>query len=640
MAPYIIKSGKGTLKLTKSTKLVGLKMNPAIAQTRGLEEPEQPKYVKREVHRDLAGFQVMQLDTEDATLDEKLDEVREKEEVDLGTHVYYAEGCGKPLIANGEIYITFEAGLNEEEKNIVFDEFALEILETINENEIIVKTTANSPNPVKTAALLTQSSLVKLADPDMDMPLDHYAFSMPVDPLMNHMWHLENRGYVADTFRPLRKGADARIVDAWRTLGNTGSANVTVALIDDGFDLSHPDLQRKVVKPFDFWTQSPRLYSNDPRYTHGTPCASVALAGGNGTGMVGAAPNAKFMPISGTSFDDRRTEQMFDYCIQNGADIISCSWGTTERAFQLGWRKERAISKAAREGRNGKGCIILFAAGNEDIEYLNIYAAHPDVIAVGASTSQDQHAFYSNRGRELAVVAPSNGDWPILAARAYWDQGDTRYFGDQKYWADGRSRGNKYKHFGGTSSSTPLVAGVCALILSANPDLTAREVKEILIQSSDKIGNRNEYYGGHSRRYGYGRVNAQKAVQEALRRRQNTTITQPQPQPQPNTGGSTGIGSGTNANTDLFRVDVEKQNNQGWGVQAGAYTDYNNVLRQSDQLKRMFNEPVIVASSVSQGRTIYRIILGNYPSLQQAQQLQSRMSQKGVNGIVRKLSDL
>lgn len=78
------------------------------------------------------------------------------------------------------------------------------------------------------------------------------------------------------------------------------------------------------------------MTQGDTRYTHGTPCASVALASTNGQGIVGSAPNAKFMPISGTSYSNSLTEQMFDYCVKNGADIISCSWGTTDANFSLG----------------------------------------------------------------------------------------------------------------------------------------------------------------------------------------------------------------------------------------------------------------------------------------------------------------
>ncbi|MBK6620840.1 MAG: S8 family serine peptidase [Saprospirales bacterium] len=133
--------------------------------------------------------------------------------------------------------------------------------------------------------------------------------------------------------------------------------------------------------------------------------------------MVGVAPNAKFMPVSGTSFSWRTTEEIFEYCVKNGADIISCSWGTIDPANSLNSLKEQAITRAAKQGRNGKGCIVLFAVGNDDKDFVSYYAAHPDVIAVAACTSKDEHARYSNRGRQVSICAPSNGDWPLIAAR-------------------------------------------------------------------------------------------------------------------------------------------------------------------------------------------------------------------------------
>ncbi len=633
MSTLRIKLGKGFLTLKKSDSLVGLKARP-VAKSRGLEAEEAPReYVSQQVYRDLAGFNVVSLKTEGRSLDRMLDEVRAQEEVALGTHVYYAEGSNRPLVANGEVRITFHDAVSLEEQRIAIDEYNLQLVRRINDQEILTAVTKDSPNPVKVAHFLDQISLVKEAEPDLDMPLRRYDFRIPNDSLLDHQWHLDNKGFIRDSVYQIKKGADAKVLDAWRRLDGFGSSQITIAVMDSGFDLSHPDLQGKVFRPFDLWSYSSNIPQGDPQHTHGTPCASVALASDNASGIVGAAPNARFMPINGVSFSTQRTEQMFEYCIRNGADIISCSWGTTDPQFQLNFAKERAIARAAREGRNGKGCIILFAAGNEDFDYLNYYAAHPDVIAVGASTSQDQHAFYSNRGKELSILAPSNGDWPVIAARAWWDRGYTSQSGEYRFWRDGRSRGDRYKHFGGTSSSTPLAAGVCALILSANPDLTAAEVKEILQQTADKIGSRNEYFYGHSTRYGYGRINALKAVEEAIRRRSKPTIPSP-PEPTPNPGTS------GNPNGGLFKVDVEKQQSKGWGVQVGAYSDYNNVINQVEQMKRWFGEPVLVSTSQSNGQNIYKVIVGNFESLNEAKALQETMRQRGINGFPRKLSDL
>jgi len=560
MSKLFIRNGKSLLKLSKSQELVGLK---AKDQETSLADQD---FVKADVLPHLGGFNVVTLNHESST-DDKLDEVRQADEVEVGTHVYLAEGSQRPIIPTGELYIIFHESTNPEEQQIVLDEYHLELMERRGQDRLVAKVTALSPNPLKVAQALESSLLVRYVEPDIDTVLDSYDTPIPSDDLLDHQWHLRNGGRVVDANWRLREGADAKVVEAWNRIGNTGSDEVVVAVIDNGFDLTHPDLKDKVFRPLDLWTQSSNLETGNPNFTHGTPCASVALSASNGKGIVGVAPNSKFMPISGTSFSLRATEDMFNYCIKNGADIISCSWGTTDPAFSLSPLKAEVITKAAKEGRNGKGCVVLYAVGNEDLDFVNYYSAHPDVIAVGASTSQDSHASYSNRGRELSVVAPSNGDWPIIAARAWWDQGVSWETGNFRYWRDGKSRGDRYKHFGGTSSACPLVAGICSLMLSVNPDLTAKEVKTILQDTADKIGNPSEYVNGHSVKYGYGRVNADKAVAESIRRLNG------------NTGSGTVVDPPViQTGRGLFHFSVAPQKYEGFGVQIGAFAEYGNVL--------------------------------------------------------------
>lgn len=624
MSTISVKSGKGELKLRKSKELVGLKSVAA----RSLEDKD---YVEKEVLSNLGGFQVVTLGGQGEDVDAQLDEVRKHDSVSVGTHVYYAEGSNRPIIPTGEIYINFEDGVGEEEQMIVLNEYHLKLVSRRTASFVVAKVTAQSPNPLKAAAAMQALSLVSTAEPDLDMPLDEYAFSVPTDDLITHQWHLDNPGFVVDANFSLKKGADSRVAAAWNRLGNTGSSQITLAVIDNGFDSRHPDLQTKIHKPYNLWTRTSQLQQGDTRYTHGTPCASVAIAASNGTGIVGAAPGVRFMPIHGTSFSAATTEEMFDYCIRNGADVISCSWGTTDARYSLNSIKEQAIAKAAREGRSGKGCVIVYAVGNDDLNYVNYYAAHPDVIAVAASTSQDSHANYSNRGREVTICAPSNGDWPIIAARASWDPGLEWETGNYKFWRDGRSRGNNYKHFGGTSSSTPLVAGICALILSANPDLTSAEVKAILQRTADKIGHPSEYGNdGHSLKYGYGRVNADKAVAEALRLKDAAQTAPPPVEVTEN------ISSGRG----LFRFDVRKQEPKGWGVQVGAFYEYGNVLIQAEKLQKQFNAPVVVSINELDGKTVYKVTVGAYDNVNAARDLLTRVKNAGISSFLRNLADL
>ncbi len=518
MTKIKVNFGNGAVVLEKSKKYIGVKKTA----TRSLNEPsELDKSVKEVLHPHLGGFNIVSVEpevrhrglTNDITSDQ-LDGIRGLDEVAVGTHVYHIAGSDKPLVPTGAIYITFGDDVTEKKQADILAKYKLVVKSRRSAVKVVANVTAESPNPLKCAAALQRLKTVTHAEPDIDAPLDKFSYAEPTARLWKHMWQLQNQGTIPDN--PdihIKAGADAKVAEAWQLLGGYGNPNIVIAVIDNGIDFQHPDLQGKIVKPVTLWegTYGDTLFNN-PIYTHGTPCCGVAIAPNNG-GSCGSAPNARLMPMSGTGYSIDITEQMFNYCIDNGADVVSCSWGTTDQSFALNQEKIDAISKAAKKGRGGKGCVICYAAGNEGEDSLNVYGQHPDVICVAASTSEDEHADYSNTGPEVTICAPSNGgNFVIIAAKASWDV-------ETAYQYDGIDRGDQYKDFGGTSSATPLVAGICALVLSANPNLTAKEVKQILIQTADKIGDAADYDArGHSIKYGYGRVNAAKAVQEALNR--------------------------------------------------------------------------------------------------------------------------
>jgi subtilisin family serine protease len=641
MSAYKVNGSRGPMKLVKSENLIGLKPLAGARgmAPRGLDEP-------RRVIPGLGGFDLMALQDTSRSANSVLDAARADGSNALGTHVFHIEGSDKPLIPNGSIIILFKPGVSELEQMLIVKNLALEVSERIDNRQVITKVTSGSPNPVKVAEQLSILEDVLWAEPDLDAVPDHY-FDIPSPMNQGQMWHLQNNGSVPDAPEwKLLKGADSRVVAAWKRLGNTGSSKINIAILDVGFDLDHPDLRDRIIAPFDFWNQSPEMYTGDVQYTHGTPCASVALApafGGSGK-LCGAAPNARFMPLSGTSYSLEGTRQMFDYAIEHGADIISCSWGTADPNFAPNNLKQAAISKAAIQGRGGKGCIVLYAAGNEGLDYINYYAQNPDVIAVGACTSQDAHADYSNMGPELTVVAPSNGWWPILAARASWDEGTDSEQGAFKWYMDGRNRGDQFQHFGGTSSATPLVAGICALILSANPNLTAAQVKQILKSTATKIGGPSEYDSrGFSKRFGYGRVDADKAVAEAIRLKNGgaTTTTTTPTNTTPTTNTPTMPTSSTENNASgLFKFGVERAASSGFGVQIGNFASYGNVLVQVERMQIKFKRPVFVHINEYQGKTVYRVIVGNFAKAADAQSLMQIMKQNGVSGFIQDLSKL
>ncbi len=202
---------------------------------------------------------------------------------------------------------------------------------------------------------------------------------------------------------------------------------------------------------------------------------------------------------------DERVADAIRYAAQR-ADILSGSWsGATSP--DIG----RALVDAGRIGRGGLGAAVFCAAGNEDGDPVGYPASDPNAIAVGASTDRRTLASYSNVGPELDIVAPSSGGLQDIFTTdvSYAGRGFNVGRADR-----GGADGLHTNDFGGTSSATPLAAGIGALVLSVNPKLDREALAEILRMTADKIGTGYDAEG-HSPRFGYGRVNAARAVAAA-----------------------------------------------------------------------------------------------------------------------------
>ena len=239
---------------------------------------------------------------------------------------------------------------------------------------------------------------------------------------------------------------------------------------------------------------------------HGTCCAGVAAA--RGPHAFGIAPRCRILPVKIFHADDLAPDaQVADairYAAQH-ADVISCSW-SGPRSPDL----EFALRDALALGRGGRGAIVVGASGNEDDSRVGYPASDPNVIAVGASTDEEVLAWYSNRGVQLWVVAPSDGgDLGVFTSDV---SASGRGFNTGTQAAGGRN-GLCTNDFGGTSSATPLVAGLCALLLSIDATLSLAQIRAVLKATSRKIGPASAYDpNGHSTRYGYGRIDAAAAV--------------------------------------------------------------------------------------------------------------------------------
>jgi subtilisin family serine protease len=446
-----------------------------------------------------------------AELEETMDELRTAPESEVVTHMYALDDTPKGVvIPTGTLTLQFGPDVEKEEREAILTEFGLEVVEDLDflpHGYTVRLTDASQENPLKIAAQLQERAEVETAEPDLSFEISHA--HTPADPLYRKQWHLKNRGDGIG----LKAGADVKAEEAWDY--TRGSRDIVVCVMDDGFDLTHPDFDvpGKIVAPRDFGQSDfdPNPVAEDDN--HGTACAGVAVAEENGAGVVGLAPGCAFMPVRTSGWiSDNAIVDLFRYAIEHHADVVSCSWTAGPWNFPLSTKMRGILHQAATQGRqNGKGCVILFAAGNDDRPLDGVkdgeisvqgFGLHPDVITVGASNSKDERSSYSNYGPELAICAPSSGS------------PGRRIVTTDRRGTKGYSSGDHTFSFGGTSSSTPLAAGLAALILSVNPELTSAEVKDIIMYTADKIDPDGGEYdeNGHSPWYGHGRVNAHKAV--------------------------------------------------------------------------------------------------------------------------------
>jgi subtilisin family serine protease len=470
------------------------------------------KHVDSAISEKMEIFSIKETDK----LEDTMDELRKASESDVITHVYTMDDTEKGrVIPTGTLTIIFKSGVKKNERENLLAEFGLEIVNEIDylPNGYTVKLTEDSKkNPLKISAELQQREQIEIAEFDMAFKVSFQY--VPADELYPRQWHLKNRG---DSLG-LKEGADVKAEEAWEI--SRGSRNITLSIMDDAVDIEHPEFNapRKIVAPRDFGQDDtdPSPFGHDDN--HGTACAGVAVAEENGTGIVGLAPGCALMPIRmHNELSDDNVVALFQYAIDNNADVISCSWSAASDYFPLSAKISGIIRKAATQGRrNKKGCVILFAASNRgsplDGEkdgriFLNGFAVHPNVIAVGASNSLDEHSSYSNFGPELALCAPSNGRGSFSGKRG------RGICTTDRLGLKGYDLGDYTYSFGGTSSATPLAAGLAALLLSVNPELTSSEVKQCMMKTADKIDEENgQYVDGHSPFYGHGRINAHKAL--------------------------------------------------------------------------------------------------------------------------------
>ena len=354
-----------------------------------------------------------------------------------------------------------------------------------------------------------------------------------IDTFYGCQWHLNNTGQF-----PGGAIHDINVEEVWQA-GNTG-AGVSIAVVDTGLHFEHPDLNDNVdrTRNFDYLSMEYEgAYIHLPFHdSHGTAVAGLIAAEHNDIGVRGVAPEATI--YSHNYLDSYQTlAEEADAMTRDRVTthISSNSWGPgdngTPEPSPSTW--DMAIETGLREGDEGRGISYVFAGGNgsrpdtHDNSNLDGYANFYGVTAVCAIDHNDVRSSYSEPGANLWVCAPSSGaDPPDITTTDVG--GAFAFFGDDAgsgYWP-----GLYTDTFGGTSAAAPIVSGVVALMRSANPALTWRDVKLILAASARendladsgwergalRYGSDTGYYW-FNHQYGFGAVDAGAAVALANR---------------------------------------------------------------------------------------------------------------------------
>jgi subtilisin family serine protease len=431
---------------------------------------------------------------------------------------------GKPVVYTENIVVKFKNGISPEQAEKILQGKNLQV-SSQKGNENISKLLQNvyvAKIPEGAGAEVLFEKVNQLAkSPHIEYVYPELITKRKFKAINPHQWHL------AETvIRGVRIKADISVQSAWK---KTRGKGVTVAIIDDGVDISHPEFKDKVIYPYDATVRSANPMPKYKKENHGTSVAGVAVAAG--IKASGVAPEAMLMPIRMSSnLGSIEEVEAFAWAITNGADVISCSWGPEDGAwddqvndgdaFELPPLTRDIIREAVTKGRKGKGIVVLFAAGNgnENVE-TDGYASNNDVIAVAACNDSNKRSVYSDYGSSVFCCFPSDDcGW---APFGHPEPNTPGIYTTDRLGSNGYSKRNYTNDFGGTSSATPGVAGVIALMLSANPSLTVADIKKIIKATCDKIDKVGGKYDkkGHSIYYGYGKVNAARAVAAARRKK-------------------------------------------------------------------------------------------------------------------------
>jgi subtilisin family serine protease len=265
--------------------------------------------------------------------------------------------------------------------------------------------------------------------------------------------------------------------------------NVKIGIIDDSVDTSHPDLKDAYISSYI------NNYTTKATY-HGTHCIGIISASDNDIGSVGIAPKSKYYVATFANTVADFIKSIY-YFLDKDVAVVNNSWGTLVELDAL----NNALEVLAKQGRNGKGTVLVFASGNKnynlDIDKIDL-SELPFVLGVGAINEYNQKTSYSNYGKNIDIYAYGGENAGLVTTD---EQGSKGYL-----------KTNYRFSFHGTSASAPIVSGVVTLMMGVDNDLSASKAIEIIKKTSDLSED------------GYPVLNAKKALNEVYINKNKTTL--------------------------------------------------------------------------------------------------------------------
>ncbi len=303
--------------------------------------------------------------------------------------------------------------------------------------------------------------------------------STNTNPLFNQQWSIN---YNSEFYNLNAIDNNAHINPGSVFYSYTGKG-VKVAVIDNGFDITHPEIKDKIIKTISVdenGVVGSDVSPPDATSYHGTAVSGIIAAADNSMGIRGIAPDVELILLrypTNNYLDDPILITLFTQAVDAGAQVINCSWGTG------------SVTDAFRDFMSTLDVPVVFASGNSNKNMGNDESAMDSVVGVGATDKDNLRTRYSNYGKDLDIVAPGGYELGITTLDVQGVAGASV----DEYIRYNELRDGNPVSFIGTSASAPIITGAIALALQKKPNLTLSEIQSLLQVATSHIGNNTPY---------------------------------------------------------------------------------------------------------------------------------------------------